>query len=183
MRAPMLLAMSLLVASLAGCAEDVQPAAATEPGVLLVTDENAEDALTNVSFQMQAHLHDYWGGAEKLVVLDGTKEGNTFFISPEWRLMLVPADGSFVPQGASRVEVIVSWTETGVVRYAHPELWVRTASDAEPVLLGAIENGATLTVPTLLENADLPPSPSRAGSSSGASIRTHRRASSSGKAA
>lgn len=151
------LALALLAALVvAGCASDppAQPPAPASVAVITSLDDTA--SLTNESLQMQAHQHDYWGGKESLVVMDAKEAGETFFVSSQRDFEMRPDAGSVVPQGTAFVDVTVSWVDGTQKRYAEPELWVRTAADHEPQLIGAVQPGATLRVPTTLANADLP---------------------------
>lgn len=155
MRALGLVAVCLSIL-LAGCASDPVAPAATPEAPLVVTEVDDVETLTNESFRMQAHQHDYWGGADRLVVLEATQPDQTFFVAPSWGVTLVPEAGKVVPQGTSRVEITVDWVDGGAQHYTNPELWVRTAADHEPVLVGAIERGGTLAMETTLAHADLP---------------------------
>lgn len=153
---PLALAAVGLALLLAGCAAEPEAPAAEPEAPLVVTDVDDTASLTNESLRMQAHQHDYWGGAERLVVVETTQAGETFFVSSAWSLPFVPEAGKVVPQGTARVEVTIDWVDGTAKQYAAPELWVRTAADHEPVLVGAVEHGQTLVVDTTLANADLP---------------------------
>lgn len=156
MRIPGLAALVVLALLVAGCASEPAAPAAVPEEPLLVTEANDAESLTDEAFRMQAHQHDYWGGAERLTVLEATRPDQTFFVAPFWGVTLVPEPGQVVPQGTSRVEVTVSWTDGTAKHYTAPELWVRTAADHEPVLVGPVEQGQTLVLDATLAHADLP---------------------------
>lgn len=149
-----LLALPLL---LAGCAEDVTPAAApAETEVVLVTAENDIESLSNDSFSMAAHQHDYWGGKQRLTILEQTVPAGTLWFGGAWAFAFVPEDGVVVPQGTSRVEITVSWIDGTNRYYADPEVWVRTAADHESWFVADAVSGETLAVETSLGQLDLP---------------------------
>lgn len=149
-------ALVLLSLLLAGCASEPATPAATAAEPLLVTEANDAESLTDEAFRMQAHQHDYWGGAERLTVLDTTQQGELFFVSDEWAFGFIPEAGTVIPQGTARVEITVDWRDGNAKHYTAPELWVRTAADHEAVLVGALERGQTLVLDTTLASADLP---------------------------
>src|SRR5688572_22373221 len=106
------LTLVLLSILLAWCAQ--KPAATSvpvEPSVILVTDENDVASLANDSFMMAAHQHDYWGGKDRLVVLDFTKGAGVLWFGGDWTFSFGPEDGVVVPHGTARVEVTVAWTD------------------------------------------------------------------------
>lgn len=151
---PLLLAAPLL---LAGCAEDVAPAAeATPPTTVVVTDPGDVASLRNQSLTMERHVHDYWGGEERLVVMDEKRPAQTFFVSPNWSVLFDPPAGRLVPQGTARVEITMTWTDSPGDTYSPPALWVRTAADHETALVGTLKKGEPLVVETTLAQADLP---------------------------
>lgn len=145
---------------LAGCAEDVAPAAVPEePEVILVTDANDLESLANDSFMMAAHQHDYWGGKARLTVMDHVLAGDsccTTIGSSGFRLDFAPADGVVVPHGTSRVEVTVTWTDDHPALYEDPELWVQTAADSEMRLVGPLASGGMMVIETTDGDLDLP---------------------------
>lgn len=144
-------------ALLAGCVADAPaPAATAAPETVLVTKANDVESLTNESFAMAAHVHDYWGGQDRLVVVDDARDAWGPWLSDGWSERFVPADGVVVPQGTARVEVTATWTDESPTPFGTPELWVKTAADAEAVLVGPLEQGVTLSVPATLAQADLP---------------------------
>jgi hypothetical protein len=144
--------------ALAGCfgGEPARPASVAPQGAVLVTKENDKETLANETFSMEAHVHDYWGGKQRLVVMDEERDAGTTWDAPYWAEVFLPADDAVVPQGTSSVEVTMEWTDGAQHYYTAPELWVRTAADNEAQLVGAIKSGDKLVVSTTLANADLP---------------------------
>lgn len=147
----------LFATALSGCFADdaVQPASTVPEDAILVTAENDEETLANESFMMAEHVHDYWGGKDRLVVADEERDAGATWMAPYWAEPFVPADDVVVPQGTASVEVTLEWTDTQGY-YTSPELWVKTAGDNDAVRIGPIASGDTLTIPTTLANADLP---------------------------
>lgn len=152
-----LLALLVASAALAGCAEEAPPPTPTsqvEP--LTVTDENDAEALANESFMMEAHRHDYWGGAERLTIVDREVETGGTWFGGVLVIDFVPDDGVVVPQGTEAVEVTLSWTRDTDDVFDDPEVWVKTAAQHEAALLGPAEPDGTLRLATTLADADLP---------------------------
>lgn len=151
-----LVAVSLV---LAGCTAEPPAPEPEAPTVILVTDVNDVESLSNDSFMMAAHQHDYWGGKERLTVLDATIEPGECCVTMGGGgldLMFAPADGSVVPHGTARVEVTVTFAEGMLAHYGAPELLVRTAADHEPLPVAAIEDGAPTVIETSEAQLDLP---------------------------
>lgn len=155
MRSVLIVLASIVVA---GCFEEAAPVApASEPETILVTAENDLESLSNETFAMAAHIHDYWGGAERLVVLDTTNGASVLWFGGEWNgFGRSPEDGVVIPHGTSRVEVTLTWTDPQIALYANPELWVKTAADHEAQLVGPVTSGETLVIETDDADADLP---------------------------
>src|ERR1051325_4640014 len=126
-RAPVA-ALLLVALLLAGCAQDPPKEKPVEPTVAVITSLDDTQSLADESLQMQAHQHDYWGGKDALVVLEATKPGQTFFLSPQWDFEMRPEPGKVVPQGTAFVDVTVSWRDGTQKQYTKPELWVRNAA-------------------------------------------------------
>lgn len=110
------------------------------------------------------HLHDYWGGSHRLTVADTdvAAPGYLWFGgTPISVATLRPEPGKVVPQGTGWVNVTVSWTEDSMAvppnRYQNPQLFVKTAADADVVLRANLTtNPQTVALPLNLSNADLP---------------------------
>lgn len=155
------LPLALVLASLvlAGCAKGSPAPEPEAPTVILVTDQNDVESLSNDSFMMAAHQHDYWNGNDRLPVLDETIEpgGCCMTIgSAGLDLVFAPEDGAVVPHGTAKVEVVATFDEAALAHYAAPELWVQTAADHEPVLVGPLEDGVPVVVEAEEGQLDLP---------------------------
>lgn len=143
----------LLAAALAGCADapTAEPASTT-PAPVVLTDPND----TGMSTGDAPHLHDYWGGAETLVVMDAATNVGSIVIVPYKTFDFQPPDDGIVPQGTAEVEVTLSWEDGPHQVYRDPELWVRSAAEDEPQLVGALTPGEPLVVTSTNEMNDLP---------------------------
>lgn len=156
--APSLLLALLLLATLAGCAEPSSPEGT--PGVVVVTDPLQNRTKDPGS---QPHLHDYWGGAKRLTLMQDRQEVGATWLSPEPISVAVfqPEPGRVVPQGAAWVNVTVGWEDDAghlpPNRYQAPQLWVRSAADNEVRLRANLtENPSTVAIPLDAPMADLP---------------------------
>lgn len=155
----LLLALAALSIPLAGCASEAEPVAPASEEVILVTDQNDVESLANESFMMAAHQHDYWGGKERLTVMEYTLANEACCMTlgrGGFDLAFAPEDGVVVPHGTARVEVTVTWTDSALSLYEDPELWVQTAAEHEPTLVGPIASGETLVVDAEDADLDLP---------------------------
>ncbi|MEA3190486.1 MAG: hypothetical protein QOD77_1068 [Thermoplasmata archaeon] len=147
-----------LAVLLAGCAAGPSSSSSSTDGPIVVTrpDDYGNSTGDNAS---KPHLHDYWGGGDRLVVVDadgadpqpGLGGGEDTLIQA-WR----PDSGHVVPQGTAAVEVTFAWTPEDTDFYAAPTLWVKSAADSAARLVGPIEPGQTVAVPTSNNDNDLP---------------------------
>lgn len=155
------IAVLLLVPALllAGCASSPAPAAPVEDAPGIITDP------TMGLNQTGAHIHDYWKGLDRLVIIGDGAAGDETGLGPGFASgndipvrMFQPASGHVVPQGTARVEVTFAWTDAsdGLDMYGSPTVYVKTAANNATQLLGATENGQTLMLETDLPAADLP---------------------------
>lgn len=144
---------------LAGCSSTPAPTAPIEPAPDVITDP------TVGLNQTGAHIHDYWKGQDRLLIIGDGAEGDASGLGPGFATandlpvrMFQPASGHVVPQGTARVEVTFSWTDAsdGLDQYSAPTAYVKTAANNATELLGATENGQTLSLETGLPAADLP---------------------------
>lgn len=150
---PLFAAALLLAAALAGCADaPVEEPASTTPSPVVLTDPNDR----GLSAGDAPHMHDYWGGAETLVVMDVAANAGSIVIVPHAEFDFQPPDGGIVPQGTAMVEVTLSWEDGAHQVYRDPELWVRSAADDEPQLVGAITPGEPVVMDSTNEMNDLP---------------------------
>lgn len=153
-------AIALLCATplLAGCASGPETTSTTTAGEIVITKpgDYGQDNATNGDLP---HRHDYWGGQQSVVVMDGwptqpgpgVAAGNDVPIY-EYR----PSSGNVVPQGAGQVTVRMDWTPASDDIYTDPQLWVKGAADNQPVFVAHIEPGQTVTVNTTDAQNDLP---------------------------
>lgn len=152
--------LTLVALVLAGCADQEAPTQTTAPTVILVTDQNDVASLANDSFMMAAHQHDYWGGKDRLTVLDVTLPAGECCLMTLGNggldLVFVPADGAVVPHGTSKVEVTVTLSDGTLAHYGEPELLLQTAADHEPASVGAIAPGTPIVFETNDAQLDLP---------------------------
>lgn len=148
-----------LVALLAGCSD---PGPASDPvpaGPGVITDPAMGLDQTG------AHIHDYWGGQDRLVVIgedapaDESGLGPGFATAGELEVRTFrPSSGNVVPQGTASVEVTFSWTDAsdGLDSYGEASAWVKTAGTNASERIAVTGNGQTLAVETGLPDADLP---------------------------
>lgn len=150
------LALVLSVATLsAGCTGPTREADAGPADPILVTDPRDYSYLANGTAGA-GHLHDYWGGGDRLVVLDqeaavdgtGALSGTAETFRPE--------PGAVVPLGTASVEVSVRWTPGPTDQFGAVELFVETAADQDFRSLGLVESGSQVVLATTNEQNDLP---------------------------
>lgn len=151
-----LFALAVLVA---GCSD---PAPAPAPAV----DE--PDVITDPTMglnQTGAHIHDYWGQKDRLVIIGEGAEPDESGLGPGFASggpvsvrLFQPSSGHVVPQGTASVEVTFSWTDAadGLDSYGDAYAWVKTAGTNQTEDKGLIGNGETLVIETGLPAADLP---------------------------
>ncbi len=154
----LLVTIAALVAAstLAGCTEpSPQPVQDDEPDVCTVSSPDDTSCLQAAAQGSNAsHRHDYWHGKERLVVLDYTGPVGTVGVSSESRQTVRAT--SPIPQGTEAVEVAATWTEHIPSHYGKLELYVATAADREPWLVGDLVAGETLTIASDNNRNDLP---------------------------
>jgi hypothetical protein len=142
----------LLLAMLSGCTSQPEGdagAGATGPHIVTRPDDVA--ARQNGTGE---HIHDYWGGQDRLRVLEKTiQTGCGGCISV---MQFRPDPRTVVPQGTASIEMAVSWTQQLPSYYDPMRLLLKTAADNEPVDMGPVDNGETLVFPVTLEQSDLP---------------------------
>lgn len=148
----------LLTAALSGCAGSPGEAPPAGESVTVVTDPTQG----RLDPTMGEHLHDYWGGQDRKLVVAETVPVGYFALGggDGDAAVVLPDPGDVVPQGTASVEVTMTWTPDpliGATNYVEgARLAVRTAADREPRDLGPVENGATVVVPSTNEQNDLP---------------------------
>ncbi len=156
MRLPPIL---LAVLFLAGCSSAPAEDPAPTSGPSVITDP------TMGLNQTGAHIHDYWRGGDRLLIVgDGAEAdesglGPGFATAPDEPVReFRPSSGHVVPQGTASVEVTFSWTDAddGLDSYSQPTAYVKTAGTNATERLGETENGGMLVLETGLAAADLP---------------------------
>lgn len=157
MRASVLaLVAALLLAGCLGSAETPPPASGRETVTLTAPDAVAPESMASGD---RWHVHDYWGGAERLTVTEASDETGMSCggcDQPFPFTSVRPAPKEVVPQGASRVLVTVSWQETDGSDHGPVTLWVKTAADAELMPLRVVESGDTVEIETTNDMDDPP---------------------------
>ncbi|MFA5944146.1 MAG: hypothetical protein WC876_06745 [Candidatus Thermoplasmatota archaeon] len=153
------LAAPLLVALLAGCSDSTNPDAIPEADIGVITDPRDTSYLQNGSLAAGSHIHDYWGGRERVDILastasgswscSGCTDGMQFFSAR-------PDEGLIVPQGTKWVNGTFTHRSDGEDQFTGFELWVKTAQDSEPQLQGALQSGVPFSINTTQGENDPP---------------------------
>jgi hypothetical protein len=147
-----LVSLAMLVSGCASGGGDGEEGA--EP--VLITDPSQN----RTSPDDRPHLHDYWGGQDRLTVMDADQYigGITWYGPPIAVGSFRPESGDVVPQGAAWVNVTISWVDEADNNYADPQLWVKSARDSETQFIGDVPGpeGATFAIPTTNDMNDLP---------------------------
>ncbi len=140
---------AVLALLLSGCTSQDAESPLQEESPRTITDPTDYSYVVNQTDGSGWHVHDYWGGADRLIVLhenrsfhnlcQGCRDGM------ELARFRLPA-GSIVPQGTAYVNVTMTWQAEIQRGFGAPELLVKTAMDAEPQSMGPIENGQTIRI-------------------------------------
>ena len=149
-----LVAMVAVAAMLAGCAGEPGPTE-TGAGPSVITDPRDFSDANGTG----AHVHDYWGGADQLEVLDLSRGSTWNTVDPgfDWRVYFSPPDEKVVPQGTASLSITVSWADAAPTdRYADVSLWVKPANSDEHRFVQVVTSGTTVELPLLYDEADLP---------------------------
>lgn len=134
----------------------------SEPGTLgpcVVTGptDTTCDALTGGDPAAQQHLHDYWGSADRLVVLEETKPSPVGFGGgPTAIARFRPEPGSVVPQGTAEVAITIAWTTQPDDVVGGLEVQVKSAGMGQFKSLGLAQQGVPLAMATDHPDNDLP---------------------------
>lgn len=146
----------LLVAVLAGCADPADQAPAPDQALPVITDPRDLEA----SSQPGSHIHDYWGGRDRVTVLDAAGEtwstcsgGCEDGMAAAWRR---PVEGIIVPQGTKWVNGTFRITPHPDSTFTSLELWVKTAMDDQTRRIGTIESGVPFSIESTQERNDPP---------------------------
>lgn len=144
----------LLVSLLAGCADEPAPVTEDEEPTL-VTDPTDLEA-GNSSGE---HLHDYWGGQDRLTLHDEEAGSGGGLISDcggyAWFVFRPDPDHTVI-QGTASVEITLDWTDDEGSLYTDPELWIRTAKDDQAHFVADVEPGETVVFESTNAANDLP---------------------------
>ena len=154
-----LLALLLAVSLMAGCSGS--PAAEPvidEPTVITRPDDFANATAAG------SHIHDYWGGKDRLTVVELTHPGGDepgtgpgFASGQDIEVRsFQPESGHVVPQGTAAVEVTFTWTADELDSYTAPVLWMKTAGQNATVSMGEVVNGEAKAIEVGAPAADLP---------------------------
>ncbi len=144
---------------LAGC---TSPSSDPAPGDDVIIVDSPFNRTADMD--ARAHLHDYWGGAHRLVVadIDVPAPGYVWFDASSISVATMrPEAGHVVPQGTGWVNVTVAWADDAQAvppnQYKNVQLWVKSASDNDLVLRANLTSSpATIAIATNLTMADLP---------------------------
>lgn len=155
-----LVAAIVALSLLAGCSSPAEPPAPAADQPVVVT---APDDLVNATAP-GSHIHDYWGGKDRVTVVDLTHPGGDapgtgpgFASGPDVVVRsFQPESGHVVPQGTAAVEVTFTWTDAQLDSYTAPVLWLKTAAQNATEEVAAVESGKPVTIETGAPDADLP---------------------------
>ncbi|MEA3137659.1 MAG: hypothetical protein QOC71_1940 [Thermoplasmata archaeon] len=148
-----------LVALLSGCSQGngAEPAAAD--GIDVITDPRDTAYLQNGSMAAGSHIHDYWGGRDRVTVLDAESGGSASCSGCTDGMVFQsrrPDEGLIVPQGTAWVNGTFTHTSDGKDQFSGFELWVKTAMDSEPKRWGPLESGVPFSINTTQGENDPP---------------------------
>lgn len=155
LRSTRLVAILFLPALWAGCSAPADQDAGGPADPIVVTDPRDYSYVANSTATAQ-HLHDYWGGGDRIVVLDqeaavdgtGALSGTAETFRPE--------PGNVVPLGTAKVEVSVEWTPGPTDQFGDVELFYETAADPDFRSAGLVASGSLVALATTNEQDDLP---------------------------
>lgn len=142
---------------LSGCTDPPTPSAPTEPDPCLVVrpDDTSCDAASTMD--ARPHLHDYWAGQDRLVLLEQTHDSPVGFAGgPIAASRFRPEPGDVVPQGTARVEVTLTWTTQPDDHMGGFHVAVKSAATNDFVDLGPAEAGVPVAMATTHGDNDLP---------------------------
>jgi hypothetical protein len=152
---------AVLVASLfAGCSADPDEAAGPDDGVDVITDPRDTAYLQNGTLAAGSHIHDYWGGRDRVPVVGQTSTGASTCNGCTDGMVFQsvrPAEGAIVPQGTKWVNgTFQHIPDEDAQVLAGYELWVKTAEDAESERWGPLQNGVPFSIETTQGENDPP---------------------------
>lgn len=127
---------------------------ASEPIIVMSPDDYSYLANNSTSLADREHVHDYWGGKTRLVVLDEEKEDGSSLLNDPVIVTFRPEKP--IPLGASHVDVQLAWTTDLDDYYLATELWVKTAAQEEVERVDVVESGTPVRVATTNAQNDIP---------------------------
>lgn len=146
----LLVALSLVALALSGCTDDTPVPDDGEPEPGVVTDPTDYSYLQNGTDGAGWHVHDYWGGQDRLQLLDQEDPGCTgctVSYSGDHGTTIgsfLPEPDHVVPQGTAWLHATATWDiESG--DYDGVGLWVQTANGTDFAFVGELEQGQPLT--------------------------------------
>lgn len=147
-----LVVVSLLVVSLAGCSEEPKPLVVEEPEEPpVVTDPG--DYSYNTTRQ---HIHDYWDDQWELDVFEKTVSMGGVRSTTHADHVVRGDTDEVVPQGARWVNVTLDWSLNQPNAHGATELWLQTARTAEPFRVQEVAPGETVHFESDNGHNDLP---------------------------
>ena len=153
-----LVVLTLLVVSLlAGCTDDPPGVASPDDDPIVITDPADRSVFGDPALANRSHLHDYWGGSDALLIIEGERNSGATYSEPLAIATFRPEPNVVVPQGAATLNITLAWTDDYPLNaYSKAELWVKTANDTVPKSVREIANGETIEVASTNDDNDLP---------------------------
>lgn len=155
---PWALAAPLLLAVLAGCAGSPGEQAQAD-GPTVITDPRDTAYLQDGSLAAGSHIHDYWGGRDRVPVLDASSGGSSTCTGCTDGMVFQsvrPDEGAIVPQGTAWVNGTWTHESDGQDQFTGLELWVKSAEDVEPERWGPLQSGVPFSINTSQGENDPP---------------------------
>jgi hypothetical protein len=153
-----LVATTLLAVLLAGCSGEPNEADPLD-GPEVITDPRDTSYLQDGGMAAGSHIHDYWGGRDRVPVVDQTSSGQSSCTGCTDGMVFTrarPDEGAIVPQGTKWVNGTFTHTPGADDQFTGFELLVKTAADAEPSTWGSITSGVPFSIETTQGENDPP---------------------------
>ena len=149
---------------LAGCSGPAAPGQGAESGPPAVVTDPRD--LSYLDGSPGAHVHDYWGGRDRIQVLQAHADEHVA-TSSEGALAgrFQPEEGTIVPQGTGLLEATASWELEDPSSNVPPglpsdfdvmELWVQTANGTQPRRVAEVEPGVAVRFNVTNDDNDPP---------------------------
>ncbi len=148
----------LVATALAGCTADTPPPQELEEETCVVedaTDFSCAEEDQAIGAQ-RAHVHDYWGGQDSLMIMDDVDFMGAFTIRGDYMFMMRPEADVVIPQGTQYVDVTIGFEDLLPGTWSEPVLWLRTAGTSEPIEIAPIVAGEPIRFESTNEHNDLP---------------------------